>query len=181
MIQRSTWVAIVAILLLLGAIVYFTLRMNTSESNNSQNTANDESSQTQDPDQDHSEDGQNITLNDFEPIDKVDELKTIDLKKGEGETVPVGATVRAHYNGALASDGTVFQSSRDFGDEPLEFSLSSVIAGWQQGVPGMKVGGIRRLLIPASLAYGANPPPGSGIPSNADLVFDIEILSISQQ
>ncbi len=53
-----------------------------------------------------------------------------------------------------------------------------MIAGWTQGVPGMKVGGTRRLLIPAAMAYGSRPPYGSGIPVDADLVFDIELVSI---
>ncbi|HUB93746.1 MAG TPA: FKBP-type peptidyl-prolyl cis-trans isomerase [Verrucomicrobiae bacterium] len=77
----------------------------------------------------------------------------------------------------MAKTGHVFQSSHDFG-EPISFPLNGVIAGWTKGVPGMKVGGTRRLLIPAALAYGGRPPYGSGIPVNADLVFDIELVAI---
>jgi FKBP-type peptidyl-prolyl cis-trans isomerase len=79
----------------------------------------------------------------------------------------------------VAATGIVFQSSLD-GGQPIPFGLDQVIAGWTQGVPGMKVGGKRRLLIPAALAYGANPPQGSGIPANADLVFDIELVKIGR-
>lgn len=116
-------------------------------------------------------------LDDFTPVENVPELEKIDRKAGTGEEVMPGATVTCHYTGAIAKTGHVFQSSRDFGG-PVSFPLSGVIAGWTEGVPGMKVGGTRRLYIPAALGYGATPPPGSGIPANADLVFDIELISI---
>ena len=119
-------------------------------------------------------------LANFTPITTpVSELQIIDTVPGTGDAVPAGATITAHYTGATAADGTVFQSSHDSGN-PVQFSLSGVIAGWTEGVPGMKVGGTRRLIIPAAKAYGANPPQGSGIPANADLVFDIELVSIDQ-
>lgn len=116
-------------------------------------------------------------LADFTPLESVSELQREDRVLGTGEEVQPGATVTCHYTGAIAASGEVFQSSRDFG-RPISFPLSGVIAGWTQGVPGMKVGGTRRLLIPAAMAYGSNPPYGSGIPTNADLVFDIELASI---
>jgi FKBP-type peptidyl-prolyl cis-trans isomerase len=116
-------------------------------------------------------------LADFTPVDAVPELQTIDRVEGTGDAVQPGATVTCHYTGAIAKSGEVFQSSRDFG-RPISFPLSGVIAGWTEGVPGMKVGGTRRLLIPAAKAYGSNPPYGSGIPADADLVFDIELVSI---
>ncbi|HEX8226441.1 MAG TPA: FKBP-type peptidyl-prolyl cis-trans isomerase [Candidatus Saccharimonadales bacterium] len=116
-------------------------------------------------------------MDDFTPISKVDELMKIDIKEGTGEEVQPGATITAHYTGAVAATGAVFQSSKDFG-RPISFGLTQVIKGWTEGVPGMKVGGTRRLLIPAAQAYGSTPPPGSGIPADADLVFDIELVSI---
>jgi len=116
-------------------------------------------------------------MDDFTPIDKITELTKIDLKVGDGAEVQAGATITAHYTGAVAATGTVFQSSKDFG-RPISFGLNQVIKGWTDGVPGMKVGGVRRLLIPADQAYGASPPPGSGIPANGDLVFDIELVAI---
>jgi len=115
-------------------------------------------------------------LEDFEPVDKVGDLKVVDLKVGDGAECPQDATIKAHYTGALAADGTIFQSSHDAG-KPITFGLHQVISGWQQGVPGMRTGGIRRLLIPAELAYGRSSPAKS-IPANSDLVFDIELVEI---
>lgn len=119
---------------------------------------------------------QGTKLADFTPIDKVDTLQIIDIKVGDGEEVKAGATVTAHYTGAIAKDGTIFQSSKDTG-QPVEFGLDGVIAGWTEGVPGMKVGGTRRLVIPAAKAYGEQSP-SPDIPANADLVFDIELTAV---
>ncbi len=103
-------------------------------------------------------------------------LESIDLRVGNGAEVPKGATITAHYTGALAKDGTIFQSSHDFGN-PATFGLHQVIAGWTEGVPGMKIGGTRRLIIPAAQAYGTSSP-SHNIPPNSDLVFDIELIDI---
>jgi len=116
-------------------------------------------------------------LDDFTPVDSVAELLIIDRVDGTGAEAVVTDTVTCHYTGAIAKTGSVFQSSRDFG-KAISFPLNGVIAGWTEGVPGMKVGGTRRLLIPAAKAYGHTPPYGSGIPADADLVFDIELVSI---
>lgn len=118
-----------------------------------------------------------MLLANYTPTNDIGELTKLDLTVGEGQEVPEGATITAHYTGALAATGEVFQSSKDFGG-PITFSLDQVITGWRDGVPGMRVGGTRRLLIPAEQAYGANPPHGSGIPANAALVFDIELVGI---
>lgn len=116
-------------------------------------------------------------LEGFTPVEKVEKLQYLEITEGTGEVVKEGATVTAHYTGALAKDGTIFQSSHDGPNQPIEFPLSGVIAGWTQGVPGMKVGGKRRLTIPAQLAYGAQSP-APNIPANSDLVFDIEITAV---
>lgn len=116
-------------------------------------------------------------MQDFTPVDSVPTLQTEDRVAGTGAVVEPNDTVTCHYTGAIAKTGEVFQGSRDFG-KPISFPLSGVIAGWTQGVPGMKVGGTRRLLIPAAMAYGSTPPYGSGIPADADLVFDIELVAI---
>lgn len=116
-------------------------------------------------------------LANFTPVDSVPELQITDTVEGTGDAVIPGATITAHYTGALAKDGTIFQSSRDMG-QPLTFGLNQVITGWQTGVPGMKVGGTRRLVIPAVLAYGESSP-APNIPANSDLVFDIELVSIN--
>lgn len=118
-------------------------------------------------------------LQGFTPVAHIDSLVTTDIKTGNGATVQPGQTVTVQYTGAVASTGVIFQSSLDTG-QPATFALDQVIQGWTNGIPGMKVGGQRRLLIPAAQAYGANPPAGSGIPANADLVFDVTLESISK-
>lgn len=116
-------------------------------------------------------------LHNFEPRDEaVKELEIIDVEVGTGEEVNQGATITAHYTGALAKNGIIFQSSHDFGDA-ITFGLDQVIKGWTHGVPGMKVGGTRRLIIPAEMAYGASSP-SRNIPANSDLVFDIDLVAI---
>lgn len=113
----------------------------------------------------------------FEPRGSVAELEVIDTVAGNGDEVQPGASITAHYTGALVANGTIFQSSKDMG-RPLTFGLNQVIAGWTKGVPGMKVGGTRRLVIPAAMAYGASSP-SPNIPANSDLVFDIELVAIA--
>ncbi|CAN5116834.1 hypothetical protein BH09PAT3_BH09PAT3_3550 [soil metagenome] len=118
-------------------------------------------------------------LEGFTPVASIPTLDKIDTVPGTGTEVKASDTVTVDYTGAVAATGVVFQSSLDSG-QTVSFGLNQVIAGWTQGVPGMKVGGTRRLMIPANLAYGANPPAGSGIPANADLVFDITLHSIGE-
>ena len=115
-------------------------------------------------------------LADFTPIKKVEQLEIIDIMPGDGAEVPAGATITAHYTGALCKNGIIFQSSHDIG-RPLTFGLDQVIQGWTEGVPGMKVGGMRRLIIPSEMAYGS-VRAASNIPPNSDLVFDIELVAI---
>lgn len=116
-------------------------------------------------------------LQDFIPINSATELKVLDLTPGTGDVVSPGATITAHYTGALCKNGVIFQSSKDFG-APATFGLDQVIAGWTKGVLGMKVGGTRRLIIPSELAYGPQSP-APNIPPHSDLVFDIELVAIS--
>jgi len=106
-------------------------------------------------------------------------LKIWEVKEGT-EDVTAGPTdkVMVHYIG-WRTDGVSFDSSAKHG-QPIEFSLAGVIQGWTFGIPGMKVGGIRRLFIPARFAYAANPPAGSGIPPNADLVFEVKLLRVTR-
>ena len=96
---------------------------------------------------------------------------------GEGAEARAGQMVSVHYTGWL-TDGTKFDSSKDR-NEPFEFPLGArhVIAGWDEGVQGMKIGGTRKLTIPAALGYGARGA-GGVIPPNATLVFEVELLSI---
>jgi FKBP-type peptidyl-prolyl cis-trans isomerase len=101
-----------------------------------------------------------------------------DLVVGTGATAATGDTVTVNYIGTF-TNGTKFDSSYDR-NQPFPFRVGAgqVIAGWDQGVPGMRVGGKRRLTIPPSLAYGSAGRPPT-IPGNATLVFEIELLSIA--
>lgn len=98
-----------------------------------------------------------------------------DLKIGEGSECKPGATVTINYHGTLKDGGTMFDTTR--GKQPATFPLNRLIKGWQQGVPGMKPGGIRRLTIPYAQAYGENGRPPV-IPAKADLVFIIELIGV---
>ncbi|QJW96034.1 FKBP-type peptidyl-prolyl cis-trans isomerase [Frigoriglobus tundricola] len=102
-----------------------------------------------------------------------DGLKIRDLKEGTGEPVKPGASVLAHYTGWTV-DGKVFDSSHKRG-KPMQFSLNGVVQGWSRGIPGMKPGGIRKLVIPAALGYGEQGYPPD-IPGGATLIFEVEIV-----
>jgi FKBP-type peptidyl-prolyl cis-trans isomerase len=114
-------------------------------------------------------------MQNYTPVAKVDSLQKIDQNAGNGAEAKAGSTVTVAYTGAIASTGIVFESSADTG-QPASFPLSGVIKGWQEGIPGMKVGGTRRLLIPAAMAYGATG--NAKIPPNSDLVFDVTLLAV---
>lgn len=105
----------------------------------------------------------------------VTELQIEDMSVGDGLECPQGATVTVHYRGALM-DGTEFDSSYSRG-QPIEFPLGNLIKGWQDGIPGMKVGGKRKLTIPYAMGYGIHGSPPA-IPPKADLVFEIELLGV---
>jgi FKBP-type peptidyl-prolyl cis-trans isomerase FkpA len=115
------------------------------------------------------------------------ELQRVDLAPGDGAAIAPGAVAVVHYTGwlyeAAAPDhkGTKFDSSVDR-NQPFRFQLGAgqVIKGWDQGVEGMKVGGKRRLTIPAALAYG-DAGAGGVIPPGATLVFDVELVGIENQ
>lgn len=104
-------------------------------------------------------------------------LKIEDLIVGTGAEAAVGSTVSVHYTGTLLN-GAKFDSSLDRG-EPFSFTIGtgSVIQGWEQGIPGMKVGGKRKLTIPPALAYGENGIPGA-IPPNSTLLFEVELIGV---
>ena len=109
-------------------------------------------------------------------------LQYEDTVEGSGEQARAGQNVTVHYTGWLRNDdgsqGSKFDSSKDRND-PFQFKLGAghVIRGWDEGVEGMKVGGQRRLTIPASLGYGARGA-GGVIPPNATLIFDVELLGV---
>jgi FKBP-type peptidyl-prolyl cis-trans isomerase FkpA len=109
-------------------------------------------------------------------------LQYEDTVVGNGAEAKAGQHVTVHYTGWLRNDdgtqGAKFDSSKDRND-PFQFALGAgqVIRGWDEGVQGMKVGGARRLVIPASLGYGARGACGV-IPPNATLIFDVELLAV---
>jgi FKBP-type peptidyl-prolyl cis-trans isomerase FkpA len=109
-------------------------------------------------------------------------LQYADIKVGSGPAARVGNKVTVHYTGwlkgRLGIPGRKFDSSRDRG-EPFQFPLGmgEVIAGWDEGVQGMQVGGIRKLIVPSFLGYGMRGA-GDSIPPNATLIFEVELLGI---
>jgi FKBP-type peptidyl-prolyl cis-trans isomerase len=106
------------------------------------------------------------------------ELEIEDQIVGDGEEAMAGHTVEVHYTGWL-TDGTKFDSSHDR-DQTFSFKLGGgqVIAGWDQGVAGMKIGGARKLTIPPEMGYGERGA-GGVIPPNATLVFKVELIGLS--
>lgn len=106
-------------------------------------------------------------------------LKYEVLKIGQGQEAKNGDEVLVHYVGTL-EDGVKFDSSRDK-NKPFNFVLGKgdVIKGWDLGVLGMKVGEIRKLIIPAIIGYGTQGTPGGPIPPNATLIFEVELLGVS--
>jgi len=124
---------------------------------------------------------EDITINEQETTmtqENQNGLITEILKEGSGDLAVAGKNVSVHYTGTLV-DGTVFDSSVERG-QPFSFLLGGgqVIAGWDQGVAGMKVGEKRRLTIPSDLAYGNGGIPGV-IPGGATLVFEVELLAVN--
>ena len=104
-------------------------------------------------------------------------LQYADLVVGSGREAHAGETATVHYTGTLV-DGTKLDSSKDR-NKPFSFRLGAghVIKGWDEGVEGMKIGGTRKLVIPPELGYGARGA-GSTIPSNATLIFQVELLEL---
>ncbi|MDM5180392.1 FKBP-type peptidyl-prolyl cis-trans isomerase [Massilia sp. DJPM01] len=118
-----------------------------------------------------------------EPV--LDPLVATDTKVGSGAEATAGSKVFVHYTGWLYKPMATRQRGRQFDSSltrgaPLEFVLGTgrVIKGWDQGVMGMKVGGKRTLVIPSYLAYGKRGAPGGGIPPDADLIFDVELVNV---
>ena len=109
-------------------------------------------------------------------------LQYEDVTVGSGDEATAGQNVTVHYTGWLqntdGSAGRKFDSSKDRND-PFDFPLGAghVIKGWDEGVQGMKVGGVRKLIIPSSLGYGARGA-GGVIPPNATLIFEVELLGV---
>ena len=115
-----------------------------------------------------------MTVSDDAP--PVTELVIADLAEGTGPAVAPGGTLTLNYCGVGLTSGEIFDSSWTRG-EPISFPLDGLIQGWIEGLPGMKVGGKRVLVIPGSLAYGNSPPPG--IEPDETLAFAIELTAVA--
>ncbi len=115
----------------------------------------------------------------FKTTEKQTTLGTTDLEVGTGEEAKAGDCLIMKYYGTLASDGTMFDENFTK-NTALEVQIGEgqVIKGWDQGVPGMKVGGTRRLVIPSDLGYGSAAQ--GAIPANSDLVFVVKLLEIKK-
>jgi len=105
-----------------------------------------------------------------------EQLEIVDIVVGDGAEATPGATVEVHYLGVEYDSGDEFDSSWNRG-QSINFPLGSLIAGWQQGIPGMKVGGRRKLIVPPQLAYG--PAGGGHRLSGQTLIFVIDLLGVS--
>lgn len=110
-------------------------------------------------------------------MEESNEIKIEEIKEGQGEEVKAGDTVEVHYVGTL-TNGQKFDSSRDR-EQTFSFTVGAgrVIQGWEQGLVGMKEGGVRKLTIPPSLGYGSQAY--GPIPANSTLIFEIELISIN--
>lgn len=153
------------------AVIWQNSQSSSSSSDSQTNQSSDTTKTTPTP-------PKTSKLSGFTPTSQpLTKLQVIDIKKGTGAAVQAGATVTVDYTGALMKNGVIFDaSSLHGGAQPV--SLQQVIAGWSQGIPGMKVGGTRRLLIPAALGYGSSAQ--TGIPANSDLVFDVTVHKIDK-
>jgi FKBP-type peptidyl-prolyl cis-trans isomerase FkpA len=164
---------IIAIVMAAGFIgSYFLIILNNNQAQ--QDAQNPNASQA--AQQDTKKASNTVDPTAYKVTGPVSSLQMTDEVVGTGAEVKEGDSITVHYKGTLAQSGIKFDSSYDRG-EPITFSLSGVIVGWQKGIPGMKVGGKRRLLIPSSMGYGAQGS-GSTIPPNSDLVFEVELLGI---
>lgn len=189
-LKRGGWMflAILFVVTALGVGVYAFFVNTHPNSGNSNNSCQKITVSQQKPGKNGKYEGAQLAS--FKPVKHVSYVQCQDIKVGTGKEVTASSTITATYTGAIASTGRIFQSSLDTG-QPFTASLSSgVIQGWTAGIPGMKAGGTRRILIPAQYAYG---PTGScqvpnpkdptkcqqyAIPPNADLVFDVTVLAV---
>ncbi|RYG60218.1 hypothetical protein EON80_24925 [bacterium] len=162
--DKSKLVAIAVLVVGIGLIAVFKEKPPASE---------------EDHDHDAETSAQAKPTPDFDVAGGVTKLQIIDERKGTGTVAKPGDTVTVNYRGTLIN-GQLFDES--YGKAPFPFKLGAgqVIKGWDQGVAGMRVGGKRKLTIPASLGYGENGA-GEKIPPKATLKFDVELLKVNDK
>lgn len=175
-LRRGGWVFLVILFVVTGlGVGVYAFVANTKSSNNKDNYIS--CAQKKIGQQKPGKNGQyaGAKLVDYAPVKHVGYVYCQDGKVGNGAVATATSTVTAVYTGALANSGVIFESSLQSG-QPITQPLSSLIPGWQAGIPGMKVGGVRRIFIPAQYAYGSQAV--GGIPVNSDLVFDVTLLAV---
>ena len=164
-------VALVVIFIIFGGYGVISGMFGGSSAGNTSNINNNANTQTTD--------NNGTSTPDTTTMQNPTQLEMQDVVVGTGTAAVAGNTVTVNYTGKL-TDGTVFDSSLNPGRTPFTFTLDAnppqVIQGWDMGVAGMKVGGTRILLIPASLGYGAQA--NGPIPANSTLVFEVQLLSV---
>lgn len=161
--RRTGWLSLALLFLLTGVV--FTVIIIWQQFHQSSSTTNNTLKGTK--------------LSNYTPINHITKLSTKDVKVGGGAIAKTNSTIVVNYVGAIADNGIIFDDSYDTGQAAtFQLTSGSLIPGFYDGLLGMKVGGERQIFIPAKLAYGGNPPPGSGIPANADLVFDVILANV---
>jgi peptidylprolyl isomerase len=165
--------AILFLLTTVGFSAYFIWEMtqDSKKASDTTATAEQQQDQTNQP-KDY--------MQDFEPYGdkRIEEFSFEDKKVGTGAEAKETSTVKVQYTGALAKDGAIFDSTASRGGEPAEFPLDQVVEGFRKGIAGMKVGGERRIFIPAEMGYGSQSP-SADIPADSDLVFDVTLVEVN--
>lgn len=121
-------------------------------------------------------------LEQYAPPDRresIADIENFDIKIGDGAEVAAHDTVEADYIAAAAATGIIYESSLDTGQSAV-LVLDTLVPGWRDGMIGMKEGGTRRLYLTAPEAYGANPPAGSGLPENAEIVIEVTLRKVQK-
>lgn len=141
------------------------------ENNNQQNATNNNTTSSQ-----TAQSAPSIDPTAYKVSGQVSSLQIVDETVGTGTAAKASDSVRVDYKVTNAQTGAKYDSSYDRG-QPATLSLNQVIQAWQQGIPGMKVGGKRRLIVPAALAYGSSA--AGTIPANTDLVFEVQLEAVN--